>query len=237
MEAINARATKPTCVFTRDPLGWYVWSRVLFQILAGILFRVHVIGRENIPTGNYIVVANHLSWIDPFLLMVTLPAQPRLYFIGAQQAVNRGWKAWLMKKFDVLIPFERGAQWVGKDVFAKPLQVLAEGAALGLFPEGNLGAREGALQPLRSGIGHLARRAAYPILPVALCGVQELYLGKPITVIIGKSFRVQVAGLTHHAATNAAVTQVARALCAILPEYVEPHPRFKPMRFLTNLLG
>ena len=79
--------------YSHEPPGWYLRSRLLFQVLARILFKVRVIGRENIPEGNYIVVGNHLSWIDPFLLMLILPARPRLYFIGAQQAVNRGWKA------------------------------------------------------------------------------------------------------------------------------------------------
>jgi 1-acyl-sn-glycerol-3-phosphate acyltransferase len=224
-------------VCSRDPRGWYVGARWAFQVLARLLFRLRVSGRQNIPAGNYIVVANHLSWIDPFLLMLVLPARPRLYFIGARQAVNRDWKARLVRKFDVLIPFERGAAWVGKDVFAQPLRVLAAGAALGLFPEGNLGSTEGALLPLRQGIGHLALRAQCPILPVALSGVRELYLGKPITLIIGKPFRAQVDGLARRAALDAAVALVADALRAILPPYVEPQPRFKVMRFLTNLLG
>ncbi|MCI0475823.1 MAG: 1-acyl-sn-glycerol-3-phosphate acyltransferase, partial [Anaerolineales bacterium] len=215
--------------YTRDPLGWYVHARWMFQVFVRLLFRMRVVGRANIPAGNYIVVANHLSWIDPFLLVAVLPARPRLYFIGARQAVNRDWKARLVQKFDMLIPFERGASWVGKDVFAKPLQVLAAGAVLGLFPEGNLGPTEGALQPLRSGIGHIALRAQCLILPVALCGVRELYLGKPITLFIGKPFRVQVEGLARREALNAAVDQVAGALRAILPPYVEPQPRFKPM--------
>jgi 1-acyl-sn-glycerol-3-phosphate acyltransferase len=222
---------------TRAPRSWYVRARWTFQILARLLFRLRVVGRANIPAGNYIVVANHLSWIDPFLLMLVLPEYPRLYFIGARQALNRDWKARLAQKFDVMIPFERGATWVGKNVFAKPLQVLAAGAVLGLFPEGNLGPAEGALQPLRHGIGHIALRAQCPILPVALCGARELYLGKPITLIIGKPFRVQADGLARREALNAAVSQVADALRALLPPYVEPQPRFKAMRFLTNLLG
>ncbi|MBM3129871.1 MAG: 1-acyl-sn-glycerol-3-phosphate acyltransferase [Chloroflexi bacterium] len=224
-------------VCTRDPRGWYVRARWMFQVLARLLFRLRVVGRENIPAGNYIVVANHLSWIDPFLLVAVLPARPRLYFIGARQAVNRDWKARLVRKFDMLIPFERGASWVGKDVLAKPLQVLTTGAVLGLFPEGNLGPAEGAVQPLCSGIGHLALNARCSILPIALCGVRELYFGKPITLIIGKPFRAQVDGMTRREALDAAVAQVADALRALLPPYVEPQPRFKLMRFLTNLLG
>jgi 1-acyl-sn-glycerol-3-phosphate acyltransferase len=164
------------------------------------LFRVTVNGEENLPSGNYVVVANHLSWIDPFLLMVVLPAEPRLYFIGAQQALNRDWKEWFVRHFDVMIPFERGAVWVGKAVLQKPLGVLRAGAVLGLFPEGALGPQEGELQPLQRGIGHILLQADHPVLPIALSGVQELYQRKPITATIGKPIRISTEGLSHHAA-------------------------------------
>ncbi|MBI5304523.1 MAG: 1-acyl-sn-glycerol-3-phosphate acyltransferase [Chloroflexi bacterium] len=221
---------------TRPPL-WYRGARLAFIVLARWLFKVRIVGRANIPRGSYIVVANHLSWIDPFLLMVALPAEPRLYFIGAQQAINRDWKMWLMRRVDILIPFERGALWLGKDLLKKSFDVLQSGAILGIFPEGTLGSREGELLALQRGIGHLLLRNGATVLPVALSGAQELYLGKPITVTIGKPFVVAVAGLDRQAAIAAAIAQVERALRAILPPYVEPNVRIKRMRFLTNLLG
>jgi 1-acyl-sn-glycerol-3-phosphate acyltransferase len=210
-----------------------------FLMLSGsVLFRVKVAGRDNIPVGNYVVVGNHLNWIDPFLLMIALPAEPRLYFIGARQIVNRRWKGWLMENYDGMIPVERGAGWVGKDIFLKPLKVLESGAALGLFPEGNVGHEEGKLEPLQKGIGHFLLHApkAYPVLPVALSGVMELYWRKPLTVTIGKPFHVRAEGANRHAAVENATLQVANALRLVIPPYEEPVVAHKRMRFLTNLL-
>ncbi len=208
-----------------------------FLMLAGsVLFRVRIVGRENIPAGNYIVVGNHLSWIDPFVLMIALPAEPRLYFIGASQIANRRWKARLMGNFDGMIPVERGASWVGREILTKPLQVLASGAALGLFPEGNVGPNEGELGPLQHGIGHILLRADYPVLPVALSGVKELYWRKPFTVTIGKPFHVRAEGENRHAAMENATRQVTEALRVIIPPYQEPVVAHKHMLFLTNLL-
>ncbi len=205
--------------------------------LIHLFFRVRVRGIENIPNGNYIVLANHLLWIDPFLLFALLPAEPRVYFIGANQAVNRGWKAWLMQVFDVMIPFERGARWIGKEVFEKPLRVLKSGAVLAFFPEGDSGHEEGKLMPLQRGIGHIILQANYPILPIALSGTLELYWRKEITVTIGNPFRVNVQGLNHREAIDAAVEQVTRELCAVLPRYQEPVVKKKRLkRWLTTLL-
>jgi 1-acyl-sn-glycerol-3-phosphate acyltransferase len=209
-----------------------------FLLLAGsILFRVRVVGRENIPAGSYIVVGNHLNWIDPFLLMVALPAEPRLYFIGARQIANRRWKTWLMGNFDGMIPVQRGASWVGKDILLKPLQVLESGSALGLFPEGNTGHNEGEVGPLQHGIGHILLHIDHPVLPVALSGVKELYWHKPLTVTIGKPFHVRAEGANRHTAMEKATQQVAEALRAIIPKYQEPVVAHKRMLFLTKLLG
>jgi 1-acyl-sn-glycerol-3-phosphate acyltransferase len=181
-------------------------------------------------------VANHLSWIDPFLLMIYLPAEPRLYFLGAQQAVNQGWKGWVMEHFDMLIPVRRGAAWVGREVLEKPKRVLAAGAVLGLFPEGRLGPKEGEILPLERGIGHILLAAGQPVLPVAISGVQELYLRKQVTVRIGEPFHVEIRGMGHHEAIDAAVEQVAGALRGLLTPYAEPRPTVKRMLFLSNLL-
>lgn len=223
---------------SRLPVRYRLFRR--FLILAGeVLFRIRVVGRENIPPGNYVVVGNHLNWIDPFLLIIALPAEPRLYFLGARQIANRRWKTRLMESFDGMIPVERGAGWVGKDVFTKPLEVLESGAVLGLFPEGNIGPAEGEIGVLQHGIGHFLLHAheGYPVLPVALSGVKELYWRKPLTVTIGKSFHVRAEGENRHVAVERATQQVANALSAVLPPYQEPVVAHKYMRFLTNLLG
>lgn len=228
--------TRGRAAITWRASAWYRVSRWVFRLLGAILFRISVKGRANVPSGNYVVVANHLSWIDPFLLMMYLPSEPRLYFIGAQQAVNMGWKDWLVRHFDMMIPFQRGAAWVGREVLDRPKQVLRAGAVLGLFPEGRLGPTEGELLPLQRGIGHILLATDYVVLPVAISGARELYLRKAVTVTIGEPVRIVTAGLGHHAAIDAAVEQVDAALRGILPPYEEPRPRVKLMRFLTRLL-
>ncbi len=212
--------------------------RVVRSIVSWLIrrfFRVRVNGIANVPTGNYILLANHLSWIDPFLLLITLPNEPRIYFIAAEQGINRRWKEWGIKLFDSAIPFQRGAQWVGKDIFAKPLNVLRGGAILAFFPEGNLGKSEGELMPFYRGIGHFVLQANRPILPVALSGAKELYWQKELTVTIGKPFRINVQGLSHREAIDAAVAQATKHLRATLPYYGEPVVEEKRLRFLTNL--
>lgn len=242
---MNSRTSKEIIpAKTQDPAGRYSphmpWHmrliRHTLRFLIFTLFRVQIVGAENLPRGSYVALANHLRWIDPLLLLAVLPAEPRVYFIGAQQAFQTRWKIWLMKTYDAWIPANRGAYWMGKDVFALPLRVLEKGAVLAFFPEGDSGSHEGELMPLKRGIGHFVLRADYPIVPIALSGTLELYWHKPIKVTLGKPFRVDVKNMSHHAAIDAAVAQVTEKLQENLPPYQEPVVDKKRMRFLTDFM-
>ncbi len=215
-------------------------SRMLrfgFILARKLLFNVRVTGRENISAHNVIVVANHLSWIDFLLIWTILPAEPRLYILGASQADNSRFKHWLRITFGGIMVFERGANWVGKDALLQPVRTLESGASLLLFPEGDVGSKEGALMRLTRGVGHFALLAPddCPILPIALSGVQELYWRKEIRVIVGEPFRVRAQGLDYRTAIDAAVNQIEAALRRLLPAYVEPVVAHKRLHFLTTL--
>src|SRR5205807_5857315 len=46
------------------------------------LFRIRVEGREHIPTDrNYVLIANHLNWLDSFAILATFPIEPRVHFL------------------------------------------------------------------------------------------------------------------------------------------------------------
>lgn len=211
--------------------------RTLRTVLRGVgraLFDVRVEGRQNIPAGNCVIVANHLSWLDAILLLLYLPPEPRIYILGAAQAVDQPWKKRLMEWLDMMVPAVRGAHWVGKEVLAKPLKILDNGASLALFPEGEVGRREGELLPLQTGVGHLLKHAGVPVLPIALSGTRELWWHKRIRVIIGQPFRVAVPQGGNHMAVAAIVKQVTEQMQRLLPRYVEPAAAWKPLRHLLT---
>src|SRR5262249_21563027 len=62
--------------------AWLLWrhpdrvARFIFWLPAHLLYRIHVLGKENIPaTGRVLFVCNHVSFIDAFLVFL---AQKRL---------------------------------------------------------------------------------------------------------------------------------------------------------------
>lgn len=198
--------------------------------LLRLFFRFDVTGHENIPrSGNYIVIANHLNWLDEFSLLLLFPVEPRLHFLADPTLlVTRKFQWWLVRTTGGYVPVVRERH--GDQVlFHHVDRALAMGGAVAIFPEGNYGAKEGELLPFHKGFAHFAIKAGVPVVPVALSGTKDLWFRKRIKVIIGPA--IPAAGQDPSALTDLAF----RRISGMLPAYVEPSGR-KPLRnWLTHL--
>ena len=63
----------------------YWASRIFVFGLTRAIFRIRFEGGEHLPPGPAIYCFNHLSWVDPFVLMAILPFRPRLFFFGPKE--------------------------------------------------------------------------------------------------------------------------------------------------------
>jgi 1-acyl-sn-glycerol-3-phosphate acyltransferase len=198
--------------------------------LLRLCFRFDVTGRENIPrSGNYVVIANHLNWLDEFTLLYLFPVEPRLHFLADPTIlVTRKFQWWLVRATGGYVPVVRERH--GDQVLFKHVDhALALGGAVAIFPEANYGPKEGELLPFHKGFAHFAIKAGVPVVPVALSGTKDLWLRKTIKVVIG-------AALPTAGADPAALTDLAfQRVSAMLPAYVEPPGRKLLRKTLTHL--
>jgi 1-acyl-sn-glycerol-3-phosphate acyltransferase len=82
--------------------------RFVLRTLIHILFRVKVEFPERIPTTPVMLVANHLSHIDPFILLSEIPGHPRYHVLGdARTLFNQGWKRLFLRLAGGVIPLDR----------------------------------------------------------------------------------------------------------------------------------
>jgi len=209
-----------------SPLRFRV-ARALLRLLLGSVFRVRAEGMERLPDGPYVLACNHLSWVDPFLLLGWLPASPRVHFLGRRSAIhNRRWKRWVLDYMGGVIPVDSGEV---RHLAAAVREVLERGGVAAIFPEGSVGTVEGTLQPLRRGVGHFAAQSDAPVVAVGLAGTHELWRGKRITLRVGATVR-PVGSLPEDMAA------IESALRAALPPYSEPEGTRRPWLWLTTLL-
>ena len=210
-------------------------ARLVVRGLLRLLFRVRVCGLENVPDRPVIVCANHLGWADPFLILALLPVEPRLYVLGERAGVLRNsFRVRVINALQVMVPLDRNKP---REALRIMQGVLARGGSLLIFPEGELGTQEGALQRLQHGAAQLSVHSGVPVLPIGLTGTAELWLRRPITVRVGRPIdpaalpdgdtRSRIHGMT--AALETSLRTLLPGDCS--------HPRLKPLRDrLTNLL-
>jgi 1-acyl-sn-glycerol-3-phosphate acyltransferase len=149
-------------------------------ILFGIFrFRIDTAGREHLPAGGYFIVgAAHRGWMDPFVVLHALPTEPRVWFLGSGPSTfTSRWREWLVHRIGGLLPVWRGGIGIDKHV-ASARAVTTNGGVFAQMPEGTVSGPAGRIGPFRVGWAIIALRTGAPIVPLAIVGTEELYLGK-----------------------------------------------------------
>ena len=169
-------------------------------------------GRERIPTGPYIVVANHIDWKDPPALEFTF--RVALRFMAKIEAFDMLFLGGLMRGIGCF-PVRRGEG--DRRALMTCLQVLRVGNPLAFFPEGTR-SRDHVLHRARPGIAFLARKSGAPILPVGLTGTPEARpFRSRIHVAVGEPFQLDALGLPAEASEQDAADAIMRRIAALLP--------------------
>ena len=216
----NKKSPMPTSHSHHPNPHFYGLLRTLARILLKLLTRMQVRGLENVPAhGPYIVVCNHLSKLDPPIILAIIPATITVF--AADTHRHDFFTGELMNRM--------GAIWVrrgepDREALRAALQVLKENGVIGLAPEGTR-SRTGALIKGKIGVAYLAAHANVPIVPVALTGTEVglsavFRLKRPrTTATIGPPFRLpECGGRPSRQALDAYTDTIMLTLARMLPE-------------------
>ena len=162
-----------------------VYSVVLAmaQGLLKTILPVKYHGLENVSDmkAPYILMANHTTMFDPFMMAVAIP-QYQIRFIGKKEL----WKfppfAWFANSIRA-IPVDRHN--TDMEAMRACMRVTREGHVLGIVPEGTRH-HKGLMTELESGVAMIALRSKVPLVPVYIAGklglfrTLHVYVGEPI---------------------------------------------------------
>jgi 1-acyl-sn-glycerol-3-phosphate acyltransferase len=164
----------------RASLLYRVMRLVARFLLFGLFrFRIETSGQQHLPAGGYLLVAGaHRGWMDPFVALHALPAEPRCWFLGSGPSTfTSRWREWLIHRLGGLLPVWRGGLGVEGHVRSARAVVKA-GAVFVQMPEGSVNGPAGRLGPFRPGAALIALRTGATIVPLAMAGTEELYIGR-----------------------------------------------------------
>lgn len=117
--------------------------------------------------GPAILAANHISGLDPLLLIAASP-RPLRFIIAAEQYHRFGF-TWLFRAVGC-IPVDREGR--PERAFRAALKALEDGEVVALFPHGTIHLDSDPPRRLKAGAVRLAQLARCPITPVRLEGVK-----------------------------------------------------------------
>jgi 1-acyl-sn-glycerol-3-phosphate acyltransferase len=140
------------------------------------IYRPHITGAEHIPAvGPVILAANHESFADEFLIPLAARRQV-FYFAKSEYFTAPGLRGRAMAAFFHgmgQVPVARTDPRSAAAVIEIGMEVLGEGRALGIFPEGTR-SPDGNLYKFRTGVARLALRSGAPVVPVGLVGTHDV---------------------------------------------------------------
>lgn len=148
---------------------FYATARALLRVILRLAFKIRVEGRENVPRqGPVILVANHLSMLDPIVLGCAITRPIR--FMAKHELFSNRLFAYVLTRLGAF-PVRRGH--ADKEAFHTAFEVLSRGQVLGMFPEGTRSVN-GELQPPYSGAAILAEKTGAPVVPVGIVGTGRI---------------------------------------------------------------
>lgn len=124
-------------------------------------YNYHVIGREKVPDGGCVLVANHTQWADPVLVGTALGNQYPLVAMAKKELFQIKLLGPLISALGAF-PVDRGTADIG--AIKTSLKAIKEGKKLLIFPEG--GTKHKAGDEAKVGAAMIAARTGAPIVPI-----------------------------------------------------------------------
>ena len=147
------------------------WINVIDGLYRLLCLKYHSLNKVVIDlpaTGPAIVVANHISGLDPFLLIAC--SRRPLRFLIAREEYERFGLRWLFRAAGC-IPVDRETR--PERALREALIKLREGEVIAVFPHGRIYWPESALRKIKGGAVRLAQNTSCLIYPIYISGIRR----------------------------------------------------------------
>lgn len=146
---------------------FYRTGRAVLRIFFTIVCRIEVVNPDKIPSkGSVVLAANHLSYLDPLVILVSLKRRPT--FMAKESLFGVPVIGAFVRTFS--FPVRRGRP--RPSTFREALDRLKSGGLVVIFPEGGLSA-DGSRLDAKRGVGMIAAMSGSRIVPVLLDGTER----------------------------------------------------------------
>ena len=148
----------------------YKFIKIIYSSLLKILYRPTVKGIDNIPDeGAVVFVGNHRHAFDPVVVMSNTN---RIVHYMAKESLFKGLHGILFKSMGLIKVYRSKSNQMA---VVEAIEILKNGGAVGIFPEGTRNKTKQELLRFRHGAVAIAKQANAQIIPFAIKGEYKLF--------------------------------------------------------------
>ena len=164
---------------------FYLMMKLLFGWVFRLWFNPKIIGRENIPSKDNIVIAgNHKSMADP--CMVVISTKRVVHFLAKDKFYD---KKIIGKFFKYMQCIRVNTKEKDGKALKSAIDVLNKGGVIGIFPEGTRNKTNNILLPFKYGALKMAQETNSWIVPFGITGDYK-FRSKNLSVRYGKPYKI-----------------------------------------------
>lgn len=151
--------------------------RLLSWVLVHSIYRIEKKDLANIPEhGPALLVCNHVSFIDPVLILAILPRPAR--FVMYHKFYNLPIVNWLFRWLNSIpIGSKREGEELVKNAFNTIAEALENDELVVIFPEGGI-TKNGEISKFQPGIDQVVKRTPVPVVPLAIRGFWGIWFSR-----------------------------------------------------------
>ena len=204
-------------------VDWLYWTAMKVALggvkLIGI--KVEVQGLERFdPKGTYIYMCNHVSNLDPPIVVPLIPRRTSVLVKKELFRVPILSRAMLLGSF---VPVDRSNRDAAIASVQRASEVLHSGINITVFPEGTR-SRDGRLKPFKKGPFHMAIESGASIIPMTIYGTETMMPKRGWSISTGKATLVFHAPVDpkRFGSREELMAAVQNAVASALPKHMLP---------------
>ena len=164
-----------------NPLYWGGVKGIVYLMrMVGV--KVRIVGRERVPAGACLFVANHTSSADAPAVVGAIPRRVAILLKESLFKWPIAGQAFTLAGF---IPVKRSERESAIASVEKATQSMREGQSFLIYPEGTR-SPDGRLQTFKKGAVVMAIKAGLPIVPIACSGAHKVMRKRSLKIYPGE---------------------------------------------------
>lgn len=164
-----------------------ILNAAIIEACGLVRIKAKATGLETLPEGPYLLVANHRSNFDNFILSSVI-RNPYLIFISKPSNFKIPFAGRLISRCRYLAIDRENPRNALKTIHKAAEMIKTVGASVGVFPEGTRGHVDGQVAPFSEGCFLIAKKAACPVVVASIKGSHNIHKRFPLTTEVELDF-------------------------------------------------